>query len=89
MKTRSPERQREMRAYIPMVEQFLTDNDTCQFPQGCPQPATCVHHTRGRRGWRLLYVPWWKASCDHHNNYAETNTGEALACGWLLRIEGT
>lgn len=87
MRTRSLKRQLQIRQFIPLAETFLTVNDRCEFPD-CTEPSTVVHHSRGRRGWRLLHQPWWKASCHHHNNYAETNTGESLACGWLLHIEG-
>jgi hypothetical protein len=57
------------------------------FP-GCGQPATELHHRRGRRGARLLDQAWWAASCATHNDFAETHTGESLDIGWLVRIEG-
>ena len=66
----------------------LPENETCAFPLGCTERATTIQHTRGRRGWRLLVVEWWEPSCWSHNQWAEDNTGEALAIGWLHRIEG-
>jgi hypothetical protein len=87
VRTRSLKRQRQIREFIPQAEAFLAENPRCQFP-GCTLPSTVVHHSRGRRGWRLLHRPWWKASCAPHNQFAEDETGAALECGWLLRIEG-
>lgn len=87
MRARSLKRQREIREFIPHAEQFLDDNPWCQFP-GCAAPSEVVHHSRGRFGRRLLDRRWWKASCHFHNDYAETCTGESLAVGWLVPIEG-
>lgn len=77
-----------MRAYRSLIEAFLTAHPTCQFPLGCQQPAVVIHHRRGRFGRRLLDQAWWAASCHEHNQFAEDRTGEALACGWLVRVEG-
>jgi hypothetical protein len=86
MRRVSLKRQRELRTYKRLRERFLADYLWCEFP-GCQRPAAVVHHRRGRFGGRLNDVEWWAASCVEHNDYAETNTGEALACGWLIRIE--
>jgi hypothetical protein len=69
---------------------YLSAHPQCEFPGdgGCRQQATEIQHRRGRRGDRLLDVGWWAASCHDHNMWAEEHTGEALACGWLVRIEG-
>ena len=77
-----------MRLYIPQAMKYLANNETCQYPLGCDQPSVCIHHKRGRFGKRLLDQRYWAASCIEHNDYAETDTGPALACGWLLPIEG-
>lgn len=89
MRARSPKRAKEMREYIPLAKAYLAENEWCQFPLGCGQRSQVVHHTRGRFGKRLLDRKWWKASCHSHNQFAEDDTGVALACGWLVRIEGT
>jgi hypothetical protein len=88
MRARSLKRQQLMRIYVRMVGPFLADNPTCQFPLGCAEDATTVHHKRGRFGTRLIDKQWWAASCNAHNTYAETNTGHSLEIGWLIRIEG-
>lgn len=74
-----------MRLYVPEMLAFLADHPRCQFP-GCPAASTVLHHKRGRDGLRLRDRRYWAASCDPHNEFAETHTGEALAVGWLIRI---
>jgi hypothetical protein len=88
MRTRSLKRSRQIREYGPKAEAFLEAHPWCEFPLGCDQPSTSVQHLRGRRGLRLLDERWWAASCHTHQAFAEDRTGEALACGWLVRIEG-
>jgi len=78
----------QYRLYRPRAAAFLEANPACMFPLGCGLAAVDVHHVRGRQGARLLDEAWWAASCRYHNTWAEENTGEALACGWLIRIEG-
>lgn len=88
MRAVSKKRARELRLYRPLRDAFLAEHPRCQFPPGCWSASTVVHHKRGRRGLRLLDTTWWAASCDPHNEYAETHTGESLGMGWLVRIEG-
>jgi|SRR5882757_431659 len=88
LRQRSNKRAEQMAVYVPERNAFLTANPLCQYPEGCGQRATQVHHKRGRFGVRLLDQTWWAASCDTHNQEAETNTGHCLTIGWLVRIEG-
>lgn len=88
MRHTSLKRARQLREYRPARDAFLADNPVCQFPAGCDSATTELHHRRGRRGLRLLDQTYWSASCAFHNEFAETHTGEALALGWLIRIEG-
>lgn len=81
VKARSKKRAEQMREYVPLMLAFLTANPLCMR---CGKPATCVHHSGGRRGWLLLAVEFWKASCNDCNEFAETDTGAALAEGWLI-----
>lgn len=87
MRAVSPKRARQLRVYRPARDAYLTEHPWCEFPD-CTAPSEVLHHKRGRRGMRLLDQAWWAASCNFHNDYAETNTGAALAIGWLVRIEG-
>lgn len=87
LRPQSPKRAAEQRIYLKRRAVFLAEHTLCEFPLGCTEPATEIQHRRGRRGARLLQVEWWAGSCHFHNGWAETNTGEALACGWLVRIE--
>lgn len=77
-----------MALYIPEMLEFLLVHVWCEFP-GCDQPSDVVHHRKGRNGRRLRDQRFWSAACDPHNEYAETHTGEALAMGWLVRINST
>lgn len=88
MRAVSPKRAKQLREYRPLRDAFLAANPRCQFP-GCASPTEVLHHKRGRRGLRLLDQAWWAPSCNFHNDYAETHTGEALAIGWLIPIEGS
>ena len=87
LRSRSLKLQRAMTIYRREVRAFLTEHDRCEFPLGCDKPSTVCHHKRGRFGRRLLDKRYWAGSCSFHNDFAETHTGEALACGWLIRIE--
>jgi hypothetical protein len=84
----SPKRARQNRTYSVLRAEFLTAHPRCEFPGGCTEWADTVQHLRGRRGERLNDTTYWAASCLPHNLWAEDNTGEALAMGWLIRIEG-
>jgi hypothetical protein len=86
MRPVSLQRARELRLYKRLRVKFLDGHPWCEFPGGCNRPTAVVHHRRGRDGARLNDVSWWAASCIEHNDYAETHTGEALAMGWLVRI---
>lgn len=84
----SKKRQRENRTYAELRRDYLEQHPMCESPALCGQPATEIQHRRGRFGARLLDVSWWAASCRSCNERAETDTGWALATGWLVRIEG-
>lgn len=87
MRPVSRKRAGQLRAYSKLRAVFLAEHPRCGFPLGCGLPSTEVQHMRGRRGERLNDTAWWAASCHDHNQWAETNTGEALAIGWLVPIE--
>jgi|SRR5882757_419524 len=87
LRHRSDKVRDQMDRYIPEMLEFLLVHAWCEFP-GCDQPSTVLHHRKGRNGRRLRDQRFWAASCDFCNEFAETHTGEALAIGWLLRING-
>ena len=88
MRAVSKKRAKQLRVYSVLRREFLAEHPLCESPANCGQPATEIQHRRGRRGVRLLDVAWWAASCHDCNTRAETDTGWALATGWLIRIEG-
>ena len=73
-----------MRVYNQLVPQYLSRHPWCASPWLCGEPATEVHHRHGRRGWRLLDMEYWAASCGPCNQRAETDTGAALELNWLV-----
>jgi hypothetical protein len=87
VRTATPKRAALLRRYRPLRDAYLADHEWCEFP-GCTRRATCLHHKAGRRGLRLIFVPWFAASCDEHNEEAES--GDVLLCrelGWLLPMD--
>lgn len=88
MRAVSKKRAQQLREYSKLRVPFLAAHPSCESPLDCGQPSTEIQHRRGRRGLRLLDVEWWSASCSPCNQLAETDTGWALATGWLVRIEG-
>lgn len=88
MRSVSKKRAVALRVYRRRRDLFLAEHTACEFPAGCDSPSAVVHHRRGRFGARLLDERFWAGSCDFHNDYAETHTGESIALGWLVRIEG-
>lgn len=88
MRRVSKKRAVALRLYMKRRDEFLAERTRCEFPLGCDSQADVLHHRRGRFGGRLLDERYWAGSCSFHNDFAETHTGEALACGWLVRIEG-
>jgi hypothetical protein len=87
MRRVSRKRSLVLRIYAKKRREYLAEHDTCEFPLGCTERATTIQHLRGRFGDRLLREEWWAASCWAHNSWAEDHTGEALAIGWLHKIE--
>jgi hypothetical protein len=88
MRAVSKKRAAQLRVYARLRVEFLEANPRCAFPGGCDQRATEIQHRRGRRGERLLDVTWWAAACHGCNQFGETNTGESIALGWIVPIEG-
>ena len=88
MRVRSKKREAMFRIYRKRVALYLIEHSWCEYPLGCGKRSTSVQHRRGRFGQRLLDETWWAASCADHQMLAEDRTGEALECGWLVRIEG-
>lgn len=87
MRAATPKRAGALRSYRKLREEYLAEHEWCEFP-GCVRRATVLHHRAGRRGRRLTYVPWFAASCETHNEEAES--GDVAYCrevGWLLSMD--
>jgi hypothetical protein len=88
MRAVSVKRQRQMREYRPLRHAYL-DGKRCEFPGGCTQPASDVHHRRGRVGGLLLDVRHWSALCRTHHSFVTEHPKTAVEMGISeLRIGG-
>jgi hypothetical protein len=84
----SPKQARRLREYAQLRAAFLVANPRCGFPS-CDQPATDVHHRRGRIGPLLLDVAKWTAICRPHHSWVTEHPEAAVELGISeLRIGG-
>lgn len=77
----APRRARENRSYRLSRRVFLAEHPRCEFPSGCVQPATEVHHRKGRVGALLLDQSHWSALCRDHHAWVTEHPAEAVAMG--------
>lgn len=62
---------------------FLAKNKLCVIHgPNCLGVATCVHHSEGRIGDKVLDKKTWVASCEPCNNWCETHHAEAAKKGF-------
>ena len=89
MRAVSKKRARQLRAYRPARDVFLAQHARCQFPGGCVQQSTELHHRAGRRGLMLLDETRWSALCHAHHAWVTEHPAAAVEMGISeLRIGG-
>lgn len=66
----SDKRRRQCRTYTRLRREFLADRPCCEFPTGCQNAATDVHHKAGRVGAMFLDVGHWVALCRSCHDWA-------------------
>lgn len=88
MRPISPKRAREARAYTVLRRDYLTAHPRCEFPGGCVQPATEIHHKRGRVGALFLDVSHWSALCHDHHAFLTVHPAIAYEMGMSERRIG-
>lgn len=78
-------REKQYREYVKLRKPFLEANPIC----ACCGHATAteVHHSHGRTGRLLLYVPLWFGLCAGCHFWVTNHTTEARA-RWLTCPEG-
>lgn len=81
IRSRSPRRAAEERAYRRLRLAFLEANPYCEFPEPCGEQATEVHHKRGRVGADLLDVDHWAGLCSPHHRFATEHPAAAYEMG--------
>lgn len=77
----SHKRARENRVYSKLRAGFLADRPRCEWPAGCTQASTDVHHRRGRVGADFLDVARWSAVCRPHHEWIGAHPAAAVEMG--------
>jgi len=88
MRAVSKKRAAQLRRYARQRALFLEAWPRCQYPEGCDQRATEVHHMRGRVGDLLCDEAWWMAICRTHHAYVTEHPAEAYEIGASYRRVG-
>jgi hypothetical protein len=81
VRSRSVKRARQEREYAKLRAEWLPKHSRCEWPEGCDQAATDVHHRAGRSGYRLTDPSRWSALCRPHHMRATTEPAEAYRLG--------
>lgn len=81
MRRNTPKRAKQEREYAKLRRQFLDANPWCQYPLECGEPATEVHHRKGRVGALLLNMLHWSALCHDHHRYVTEHPQHAYELG--------
>jgi hypothetical protein len=81
MRTVSRKRARQLRAYTKLRIDFLLAHPFCQFPGGCGNPTTEIHHRRGRCGPLYLDVATWSGLCSPHHRWVTEHPKAAVEMG--------
>ena len=84
----SPKRRRANTYYRQLRADFLGVHQRCEYPAGCTQAATDVHHMRGRVGGDLLNVRLWLAMCRDHHEWVTVHPAAAYEMGASVRRIG-
>jgi hypothetical protein len=71
IKPRSSGMAKRMREYVKLKAAWITGR-SCEFP-GCRQPASDIHHKRGRAGALLLLTRFWAGVCSAHHRWIHEN----------------
>ncbi len=82
IKPLSDKRANENKTYLTLRKVFLKDK-VCQC-EGCNNPATTVHHKKGRIGELLCNVKFWLAACMGCHTKIENHPEWAYENGYSL-----
>lgn len=81
MRAASKKRAAQLRTYSHLRVVFLEGHPVCEFPSGCLNAATDVHHRAGRSGARLNDVDHWSALCRSCHEWTTVNPRAAYDLG--------
>lgn len=88
MRPNTPKRQRQMRRYYALRAEYLEAHPWCSFPLGCDQPATEIHHRRGRIGELLTDTRYWSGLCHSDHAWVTNHPRDAYELGISERRTG-
>lgn len=82
MRNMSLKRAKQNREYLKLREKYLNENPTCEINvDGCTIDATEIHHAKGRIGYLLTEIEFFKATCRKCHIWAELHPKEAKEKG--------
>ena len=89
MRRIDPRRVLDYLAYLRERNQFLAQNQFCEFPTGdatigCPNHSSHVHHSKGRKGTLLRNQKYWWPLCVDHHTWVEDHKKRARKLGLIL-----
>lgn len=77
---------RRMQSYNAIRTSFLSYHKQCEvvwFGQACKNPSEDIHHTHGRIGRLLCYIPWFLPVCRSCHSKIEVRKEDARKNGYL------
>src|SRR5207253_3439049 len=84
----NPRRVLDYLAYVNERNQFLQQNQFCEFPThdtiGCPNHSSQIHHAKGRRGTLLRNQKYWWPLCAAHHAWVHSHMKQARKLGLIL-----
>jgi hypothetical protein len=88
MKRVSKKRAAELKIYYSLKKYILSQRPYCQMPSptgspSCMNPATQIHHIKGRAGSLLCDVRYWIAVCPPCHQYIHDHARESRARGLM------
>ena len=93
MRAESPKRIKTNREYAALRKQFMLRNPRCQVLIGpgrrCPNPATDLHHRKGRRQWLLAEETFLAVCHECHGRIHGKLAAWAHRMGYLINIAST
>ncbi len=82
----SKAKSKEHRKYLKLKDETFSEFRYCEWPDGCGQMATQVHHAKGRSGSLLCDKNFWWLLCVEHHAWIHDHPNKARQIEGLLLI---